>query len=248
MTPAAGPRLALVDLLRGVAIVAMVIYHALWDLGPRSRGLIALDAATNPVLTVAADLIAGTFLALVGVSLVLAHRRGIRWRAFGRRLALLVAASAVVSLATWFIDPATWVRFGILHCIAACSIVGLAFVRLPGWIAAIGAVAAFVAPGLLADPFFNHGAWLWLGLSTAVPPSVDYVPVLPWLGVVLAGIALAKAVLALRLEQTLAGWRPRRWLGRGLAVAGRWSLAIYVVHQPLLMGVFYLLALVLGRA
>jgi len=247
MTPAAGPRLPLIDVLRGAAIVAMVIYHALWDLGPRSRGLIALDAATNPVMMVAADLIAGTFLALVGVSLVLAHRRGIRWPAFWRRFAILVAAAAAVSLATWFIDSATFVRFGILHCIAACSVIALVFVPMPGWVAAIAAVAAFAAPSWLADAAFNHGAWLWLGLSTVVPSSVDYVPVLPWVGAVLAGIALARLGLVLRVEP-VAEKHPHGWIGRSLAVAGRWSLAIYLVHQPVLMGAFYLLALALGRA
>lgn len=248
MTPAVGPRIPMVDLLRGVAIVAMVIYHALWDLGPRSRGLIALDAATNPAMMLAADLIAGTFLALVGVSLVLAHRRGIRWPAFWRRLAILVGAAVLVSAVTWWTDPATFVRFGILHCIAVCSVIGLAFLPLPGWVAAIGAAVAFTAPSLFAGAAFDHPAWIWLGLSTMVPSSVDYVPVLPWLGAVLVGMAGARLALAFGLDRTLAGVQPGGWLAKGLVTAGRWSLVIYLAHQPLLMGAFYLLALALGRA
>lgn len=242
------PRFALVDVARGVAIVAMVIYHATWDLGPDLYGLIPLNAAVNPAWVVFARLIAGSFLFIVGVSLVLAHRRGMRPRPFLRRLAIIVGAALVITIATRIAIPETYVRFGILHGIAAASVVGLAFVRAPVWLTLSAAAAAFAAPPLLAAPAFNGAALLWLGLGTSVPAMIDYVPVLPWVGPTLLGIAATRIALARGLDQRLAGWAPSAPIGRGLITAGRWSLTIYLIHQPVLIGLLYLLALSLGRS
>ncbi len=77
----------------------------------------------------------------------------------------------------------------------------------------------------------------WLGLGSSVPITNDYVPVFPWFGMVLAGVAATQALLpAIR---RLARWRADAGLGRALVWAGRRSLAIYLVHQPILLGVLY---------
>ena len=61
---------------------------------------------------------------------------------------------------------------------------------------------------------------------------LGWVPLFPWLGVVLAGIALGHALAA-------RDFRPVAFLARtptALRWMGRHSLAIYMVHQPLLIG------------
>ena len=242
------PRFAIVDVARGVAIVAMVLYHATWDLGPDIFGLIGVNATTNPVLIVFARLIAGSFLFIVGVSLVLAHRRGFRPRSYVRRLAIIVGAALPVTLVTRLAIPDSYVRFGILHGIAAASVIGLAFLRLPVWAVLTAAVIAFAAPVLFTDPAFNGAALMWLGLGTYVPPMIDYVPALPWVGPTLLGIAGTRIMFATGFDQRIVDWRPSGKMGRGLISAGRWSLPIYLIHQPILIGVFYLIALALGRA
>src|SRR5690606_29598688 len=69
---ARGPRLAVVDVARGVAILAMIVYHAAFDLS--ANRLIAVDVIASLPWKVFARSIAGTFLLVVGVSLVLATR------------------------------------------------------------------------------------------------------------------------------------------------------------------------------
>jgi uncharacterized membrane protein len=179
---------------------------------------------------------------------VLAHRRGIRVRPFLRRLAIIVGAALLITIATRVAIAEAYVRFGILHGIAAASVIGLAFVRAPMWLALLAAAAAFAAPAFLADPAFDGAALLWLGLGASVPTMVDYVPVLPWVGPTLLGIAATRIALARGIERRIAGWTPSTGIGRGLITAGRWSLAIYLIHQPILLGLFYLLALALGRS
>lgn len=230
----ARPRITLVDAARGIAIVAMVIYHFSWDLS--FFGLIETEVASAQGWRIFARLIAGSFLFLVGVGLVLAHGRGLRLRPFLRRLALLVAAALAVTLGTYALFPESFVFFGILHAIALTSVLGLAFLRLP-WIVTLAAAAvAFALPLFASVPMFNAPGWLWLGLATVIPPTNDYVPLLPWFGCVLAGMALATAVLGRDPPPAWLGWHIPGPLGRALGFAGRHSLPIYLVHQLVLLG------------
>lgn len=240
-------RLLLLDLARGVAIVAMVLYHAILDLGPFLFGYIGVNAAADPPLVLAARLIAGSFLFIAGVSLVLAHRRGFRPRSYFRRLAIIVAASIIVTVATRLLLPESYVRFGILHAIAAASVVGILFVCLPVIITLAAAVLAFAAPALFSGASFNGAAWLWLGLGTVTPAMMDYVPVLPWVGPTLVGIAATRIALRHGWDETIALWQPKSFLSRWLIVAGRWSLPIYLIHQPILIGTIYLIAVATGN-
>jgi uncharacterized membrane protein len=241
------PRFAVIDVARGVAIVAMALFHFTWDLGPDFFGFISVNAVTNPALIVAARLIAGSFLFIVGISLVLAHRGGFRSRAYFRRLAIIIGAAALVTVATRLAVPDAYVRFGILHGIAAASLIGLAFLRAPIWAVLLAAVAAFAAPLLLVGQAFNGAALLWLGLGSYLPAMIDYVPVLPWVGPTLIGIAATRWALANGLDQRFGQWQPTSAIARGLALAGRWSLPIYLIHQPILIGLIYLASLAIGR-
>jgi uncharacterized membrane protein len=221
--------------MRGVAIVMMVIYHFCFDLS--WLRLADFDFYADPFWLTARTLILGTFLFLVGVSLVLATGSGLNLRRYLRRLAVLVAAALLVSAATWWMFGERFVFFGVLHFIAVASVLGLPFVRA-GWLNPVLAVALVVLASVYQSAWFDQPGWRWIGLMTHKPLTEDYVPLLPWFGVVLFGIFAAPAVrnLACRLssrQTTGLGW---------LAFAGRHSLLIYLLHQPLLMGGLMLIA------
>jgi uncharacterized membrane protein len=240
-TAASGPnRLPWIDAARGGAILAMVVYHFSWDL--RFFGFITTDVAEAPGWKLFARLIAGSFIFLVGIGLVLSTRRGLDRRRFLRRLAAIAASAAAITAVTWVAMPDAFIFFGILHAIAVFSVLGLAFVWAPAWLTAAAAVLCFAAPALLAGPFFDAPALAWLGLAEVPPRSNDFVPVFPWLGVTLAGITAAHLALAWD-----ASGRPLlHHLGRpapqALVTAGRYSLPIYLVHQPVLFGLVYVAA------
>ena len=230
MTPSASPRpgrIDAVDAARGVALAAMAVYHALWDAG--FVGLTPENWALTGPGRDAARLIAGAFLMLSGVSLVLAHRGGVRRGAFLRRLAVVAGAALLVTATTRVAFPATYVFFGVLHCIAATGLLALPFLRASVGLTLAASVAAFAAPLLLAGPAFDAPLLAFLGLGTRVPSTNDYVPLLPWFGAVLAGVAVGRFARPAAERRRLEGgaWRPLLW-------AGRHSLPIYLVHQPLL--------------
>jgi uncharacterized membrane protein len=231
-----GPRIAAIDAARGVALAAMAIYHFSWDLG--NFGLIAVDVIADPGWKAFARTIAGTFIFLVGFSLVLATRRGIDWRAFLRRLALIVGAAILVTLGTAYVFPDAYVFFGILHLIAFASVAALPFLRMPPAIVLVAAVVIFVLPFFFSNEVFAWWPLWWVGLTPGPPTtSVDYVPVFPWFAMTLFGIVAGRLFLQYGADSRFARWRPAGTPGKLAILAGRWSLPLYLVHQPILIGI-----------
>jgi len=237
--PAAVSRIGLIDVARGVALLAMAVYHFTWDL--EFFGYIEAGTTGAGGWKLFARSIAGSFLLLVGVSLVLAHGRGVRWGAWRIRLAMIVAAALVITVASYQTTPESFIFFGILHQIAFASVAGLLFLRLP-WIAAAAAAIIVVAVPLAArSVLFDDPWWWWLGLSERGIRSNDYVPVFPWFGAVLAGMALAMLARDAGLLPRLAAIVPGAW-SRPFTFIGRHSLAFYLIHQPVLIGLVWLAA------
>ncbi|WP_158626051.1 heparan-alpha-glucosaminide N-acetyltransferase [Arsenicitalea aurantiaca] len=240
------PRVGLIDALRGAAITGMIVYHLAWDLS--YFWFIAVDVSTDPGWVAFARLLVGIFLFLVGASLVLAHGRGIRWRAFFKRFAMLVGAALLISIATFVIFPQSFVFFGILHAIALLSLLALPFLRAhPGIVLGL-AVASIALPFLFRDAAFDTKWLAWIGLWEEVPVTNDLVPVFPWFGVVLLGVLATRAALATGFAERLARVRPSGPAFKGLVLLGRWSLVIYLIHQPILLGILYPAAQVLAPA
>lgn len=239
-TPAAPKgRIGALDTLRGIALIAMASYHFTWDL--ELFGYLEPGTATQGLWKIYARGIASSFLFLAGFSLYLAHSKGINWPSFRKRFAMIAAAAVVITVATAIATPDGMIFFGILHNIAAASLVGLLFLRLPVVVTLVVAAAALAAPFYLTADIFSTPWLLWIGLSPVMPRSNDYVPLLPWLAPFLLGLSAAKIAL------------PAGWLDRfrtpshprnPLALAGKHSLAFYLIHQPILVGIVYLASLV----
>ena len=231
---APSPRLPVLDAVRGAALVAMFGYHLVWDLAYH-RLIDGRFPETTP-FKVYGHAIASVFFLLAGAGLALAFRKSDPWPAYWRRLGLIAAAAAAISLATWWLFPDDFIYFGILHCIAAGSVLALPFLYAPLWLTGAAMAAAFALPLAVALPALDAAPFWWLGLGTRLHQSVDVRPLFPWLGMMLAG------VIAARL-----GWLPG-WTGTpskpvaALALAGRHSLAIYLLHQPVFLGVLALVA------
>ncbi|MFN3844423.1 MAG: DUF1624 domain-containing protein [Paracoccaceae bacterium] len=230
------PRIHAIDLARTIALAAMGVFHLTFDL--MLFGHLPPGTVFQGGWPLFARAIASSFLFLAGVSLWLAHGQGIRWPAFLRRLAVVAGAAALVTVATYYAMGAQFIRWGILHAIAGGSLIGLAFLRAPVSLTAAAAALAFTAPHLGRFEIFNAPHWIWLGLSTEIPPMMDYEPLLPWLCPVLLGIATAKLMSRAGLWDRLRLWQPGPF-GRAVIWPGKHSLAVYLIHQPVLFGAVY---------
>jgi len=238
-TPAGNTdRYALIDIVRGTAILLMIVYHFSWDL--TFFGLADFQIFTDPGWIWFANIIVIMILGVMGVSQVMARRKPFTLNVFIRRFAMIASGAAAVSVATWWIDPGTYIFFGILHHITIASILLAGAVLLPTMLLLTLALIVFAAQWFLVHEIFAADWLLWLGLSPSPAASVDYVPLAPWFAVPLLGVVLGRWVFASPAASGLLAWQANNRLWRGVRFAGRHSLAIYLIHQPVLYGGLYI--------
>ncbi|EJZ21682.1 DUF1624 domain-containing protein [Rhizobium sp. Pop5] len=241
------PRIGLLDTARGVALIAMATYHFSWDM--EFMGYLAPGSAETGWLKIYARAIATTFVFIVGISLALSSTPEVRWPAFWKRFGMIAAAAALISIATRIAMPNEWIYFGILHCIAVLTLIGVVFVRLPlacTLIVTIALLAAWITdnfgtPGLLRSSFFDPRYLAWIGLAEMPERSNDYVPLSPWATPFFAGLSFASIALRTGIVHRLAAIGTGSWWTARL---GRHSLAFYLIHQPVLIAIAYGLSLV----
>lgn len=237
MTVPKPPRLALIDALRGFAVAQMIVYHFIYDLN--YFGWVKLAMTRDQPWVGWRTAIVAQFLLLVGVGLVLRTAYKPAWRDFWSRWAQIAAAAVLVSAGTWLVFGPRYAWFGILHFIAVALVLARPLVALGAWNLLLGGVA--IALGLLVkDAAFNPTPLNIIGLVTMKPRTEDYVPLFPWIGVVLIGVALGaqwrRRGFALVPALRRLNEAPPRWL----VFLGVWSLTVYLVHQPGLMGALWL--------
>ncbi|CAK0742879.1 DUF1624 domain-containing protein [Gammaproteobacteria bacterium] len=224
-------RMPVVDAVRGLAIVLMVGYHFCFDLN--LYGLTAFRFHDTPFWLGLRAVIVSLFLGVMGVSLHLASRKGLHLHRYLRRLAVVAVCAGLVTLASIQIFPRSYIYFGVLHFVVVASVLALPFLRLDWGNLWLGLI--LVGLGVTVQlPLFDHPALHWVGMMTYKPFTEDYVPLVPWFGVVLLGL-----------------WLGQRFYGHSAAIppptlphllvlpaaAGRYSLLIYMVHQPVLIGI-----------
>ncbi len=215
----------------------MVVYHFSFDLNYFHQ--VHVDFYHDSFWLGFRTLIVTLFLLLVGVSLHLATRFGFDRRRYLRRLGLLVCCAALVSLGSYLVFPARMIYFGILHFIFVASLLGLLMLHYH-WVNLFAGLGLVILGWRLQHPLFDLPALQWVGMMTHKPLTEDYVPLLPWFGVVMLGLFLGRQFFN-ESWASLGRWQGQwRWQ-RLMALGGRHSLLIYMVHQPLLFGLLYLL-------
>jgi uncharacterized membrane protein len=225
-----------VDAARGVAIIMMVVYHSTYDLD--TLGGYDIQSTTGSWAHFA-DVTAGLFLFLVGVSLTISRARTslTGWRLFGKYLArgLRILAYGVVLTIVFLALGMGVVVFGILHLIGISIILAYPFLGLRFTNLVLGVLIFVAGQYILVQGLDSQSFWL---LPFGVVPEgvimPDYRPLLPWFGVVLIGLFFGNVVYGDgRRPAVLEDKAPV--LARPLLPPGRNSLFIYLIHQPIII-------------
>ncbi len=230
------------DALRGAAIVWMVVFHFSFDLNHLGWLKPPQDFYRDGLWTGQRSVIVSLFLLCAGLGQALAQQAGVGWPRFWRRWAQVAASAVLVSAGSALMFPASWISFGVLHGMALMLVLARLAAPLGAALWPLGGVL-LALPHVVQHPMFDHRWSNWVGLVTHKPITEDFVPVLPWLGVMLWGLAAGQWLLAHR-PAALAGAVPAGLAP--LAVLGRWPLTIYLLHQPLLIGALSAAALLRG--
>ena len=224
------------DAFRGLCVLGMVVVHFLYDL----MSTYYMPKLQNSSLFSFVMLWGGVlFLLLSGICVTLGHhpiRRGL----------IVFGAGLVCSAVTWvmvllgYASDILIIYFGVLHCLGICMLLWPLFKRLPSWITALVAIIICIV-GLYWRQ--NTPLVSWLTMPFGAPPpgfaTSDYFPLFPNLGFFLLGSLLGKALyknkttLFPRVNENF-------FLIRFLVFCGKYSLPIYLLHQPLLTGILML--------
>ncbi len=230
-----------IDSLRGIAITLMIIsnlftvldYFNVYNVN-FSSGFFFFFSRT----------IAVTFLLLVGISLTLSYSKIKDWSK--KKLAIkyikrgftIFSWGLAITLVSWVFIREALIRFGVLHLIGLSIILAIPFIRKKYFNLVLGAI--FILVGLYIKNLVVNTSWLiWLGLSPSNVISVDYFPIFPWFGVILIGIFLGNILYENYSRQfTLPDLSKKLQV---LTFLGRNSLVIYLLHQPIIISILYLL-------
>nr|AIF14680.1 hypothetical protein, containing DUF1624 domain [uncultured marine group II/III euryarchaeote KM3_67_G08] len=210
------------DSLRATALVMMLVLNFVTDLN--HFGI--MNTETGDQWWWMARIAASLFVGISGVSYFLAHRQEYDFTKTSGRTKRLIFWAFVITIITYIFEPSAYVRFGVLHLLALASIVAFPIARKPEFALGIGLI-------LLIIPLSSNPNLVWLGLSETVI-AVDYFPLNPWLGIFFLGLALASKIYPEGKPLTEIQW-PEKWLW-----FGRNTLTIYVIHQPILIGLLVL--------
>jgi uncharacterized membrane protein len=236
-------RFAGIDALRGFAVAQMIVYHFIYDLN--YFGWLHFAMTRDQPWIGWRTAIVTQFLLLVGVSLVLRHAFKPAWSDFWPRWLQIAGAALLVSAGSWWVFHDRFIYFGILHYIAVALILARLLVPLGRVNIGLGIIALLV--GLLfKNSLFDPTELNWIGFMTYKPRTEDYVPVFPWLGVTLIGVGLGASWqrAGFAITPALRGFNAAP--PRLLVFLGTWALTVYLVHQPLLLGLLWVVKTLTG--
>ncbi|MBN1220612.1 MAG: DUF1624 domain-containing protein [Anaerolineae bacterium] len=227
-----------------MAIVLMVFYHFMWDLN--YFGLYRAYMLVGP-WQIFARCIATMFIFVMGVSLTLSYNRAWQagtsglFRKFFLRGAKIFGWGLLIIGVTYFFIGRGFVIFGILHLLGLSIILAYPFLRWNKW-ASLTVGLVIIGLGIYVDSLVVTYPWLiWLGVKQAGVYMVDYYPVLPWFGIALSGVFTGHWLYPRGARRFALPDFSQVAPSRGLRFLGRHSLLIYLIHQPILIGIFFVL-------
>lgn len=237
-------RYTLLDIIRAVAIINMVFYHAMWDI----TRIFGVEAAwfSSDGAAVWQRSIRLTFILVSGFCWCLSKNK------LNRALTVL-AASVIISGVTAIVLPESAIIFGVLSLIGAAMLVTIPLDRLFRKISPFAGVAVCLALFILTrnipqgyigigsitlfdlpDSLYANLITTFFGFRMNGFYSSDYVPLFPWLFIFWLGYFLYRIFERFDLLKYLSvvSFKPLEWLGRH-------SLTVYLLHQPIVYGILY---------
>ena len=225
------------DAARGICILGMIVVHLVYDMVELYR----LVSWEYPAIYTFVQRWGGVlFLLISGICVTLGSRsvkRGLIVFGCGLVVSAVTAGMYLLQLA----DRSILIYFGVLHCLGSCMLLWPLFKKLPNWaLAVLGAVMVLIGLYLDGNVRVGHSFLVPLGVMPERFMTSDYFPLLPNLGFFLLGAVLGRTVYR-KKESLLPKVNSRNIVLRFLQFLGRHSLEIYLLHQPVLSGIFTLI-------
>jgi uncharacterized membrane protein len=242
-----------IDCLRGFAVILMLGYHFLYDLDFFGLADIELRAGTLLYIGRGAAFL---FILISGTALSISRSRALASGAPGKseenfskylkRGLKLFSMGMIITGVTWFFFPGQYILFGILHFFGVSAVLAYPFLKYGKENLLFGMFCALTG-FYLKEKTFGFSALLWMGFRPEGFTTLDYFPLLPWFGVLLAGIFLGNSLYKDGNRHFEVPEADKFFFSKLLSRIGKHSLSIYFIHQPLFLG-FLLLSGLLDPA
>ena len=225
------------DVLRGVCILGMVVVHLIYDLQTFFSLPFLADSRLFDLIKQWGGVL---FLLISGICVTLGShpvRRGLIVFACGLTCSAVTAGMYVLNMA----DKSIIIYFGVLHCLGVCMLLWPLFKRLPVWALGLLGLGLTVLGLWISGNVVVDFPWLIpLGLVPGDFASSDYFPLLSNLGFFLVGACLGKTLYR-KKETLLPRVNPANPVLAFFTRLGKWSLPVYLLHQPIITGLLYLI-------
>ncbi|MEM4495809.1 MAG: heparan-alpha-glucosaminide N-acetyltransferase [Archaeoglobaceae archaeon] len=213
-------RLWKLDLLRGFAVLLMLIYHFFFD--AQFFGLLDLEGTFWFFFP---RFIGGMFIFISGLTMALTYKN---FQRILRKVAKLSLIAVSISFITFSIFDEQPVYFGIIHFFAVATLLSVLFVKMPK-LSLIFGIFLFFLGFLLQSISLDTYFLLWIGIRPKNFSTLDYYPLMPWFGIMLFGLYFGNKTKEFFKNSV------KFKLLDPLAFLGRNSLAIYLIQHPLIV-------------
>ena len=234
-------RIYLLDILRGLSVLAMIFYHFFWDLGYFK--FIDLESMTQGLPLLFAQSVGASFIIISGISSRLMCISDNFLAKFFKRISVLIFVCTVITSVTFYFDKNSYIFFGVLHLLATCSVIGLLLSRVRNnYILFFFFILSLIVSS--SEITFNLPHYLsWLGFNKEVPITNDFYPLFPWVTFYLFGLWVyqpVKSYLGPNKRNNNLDLSEYNTISRIIQFLGRNSLTVYILHQPIFFSLFFI--------
>ena len=233
-------RFLLLDITRGICVLAMIIYHFCWDLG--YFGFIDLRLITQGFGLFIAQLIGSSFITIAGISSRILSLSDSFKQKFLKRFFKLVFISAVISTATFMLNRNSFIFFGILHFLSVCSLISLILIYVKS---SFHLFLIFLCAGIISISGITLNLPImlsWLGFNNDIPVTNDFYPLFPWITFYFFGFWSGKIIYEKLSQEDDSSSKPINEINilfKFFEYMGQKALVIYILHQPILFSLFF---------
>ena len=232
-------RVHLLDVFRGLSVLAMMVYHFFWDLA--YFNFIEFQYITNGFPLFIAQCIGASFIIISGISSRLASLSSDYRIKFLRRIGVLILICSLITSLTYFLDKTSFIFFGVLHFLVTCSLISFFLIKTnKGHVLFILFIFSLIL-SISEIKYDLPNYFAWIGLNEEVPITNDFYPIIPWISFYFFGAWISRPVANYLTKKNRVGYfgiQKLTSIYSGLQFLGRNSLTFYILHQPIFFSLF----------
>ncbi len=214
-----------IDFFRGIALMLMIFFHLMWDLNEFYNYPIEYSSGIVYIIGKAAAFL---FIIITGISCTFSKNnimRGLK----------ILSVALVITIATYLYDSRVFIGFGILHFLGVSVLLYPIYNKLNNPLLLLtGTMMILIGQAILTIPM-SHDYLFFLGLTSPTYYALDYYPLLPYSGLFIYGIIVARILYPTKksLFRVYFDNNPVSFMGKK-------TLIIYLVHQPIILATLYI--------